>query len=46
MRIVLHHFYYVSKELNIPPLSVKYAIVQVSCFKKWKKLKLYYLCFT
>ena len=31
--------YYISKELNIPPLSVKCAIAQVKCFKKWKNSK-------
>jgi len=32
-------FYCVSKELNVPPLSVKCAIAQVRCFKKWKNSK-------
>ena len=31
--------YYVSKELNIPPLSTKFAIAQIRCFKKWKNSK-------
>jgi len=31
--------YCVSKELNVPPLSVKCAIAQVRCFKKWKNSK-------
>jgi len=30
--------YCISKELNIPPLSSKYAITQVKCFKIWKNL--------
>jgi len=28
--------YYISKDLNIPPLSAKYALSQVKCFDKWK----------
>jgi len=35
--------YCVSKELNVPPLSAKCAIAQVRCFKKFKKLEMYYL---
>jgi len=28
--------YSISKDLNIPPLSAKYALSQVKCFDKWK----------
>jgi len=39
MGIVLQSIYSVSKELNIPPLSVKFAIARVRCFKKMEKKK-------
>jgi len=28
--------YFISKDLNIPPLTAKCAIVQARCFKKWE----------
>ena len=39
MRIALQPLYCVFQELNISPLSLKCAIVQVRCFKKWKNSK-------